>query len=131
MKITEGQLRCEELKSYLQKIGAPLVVWLSEDGSGIVRRVVYDVSSNKLIGLTLPINELTGMPICSTYLATSISEIENHMKKQKCSLVYIVMAQPVKVKSPPFLLQIFGTDNKFSCLDVTNRWKYTLEQLEK
>lgn len=131
MKITEGSLRCTELKSYLQKIDAPLTVWLSEDASGIVQRVVYDVSSNKLIGLSLPINEFTGIPICSTYLATSLSAIESHMQKPKSSLVYIVMAQPVKVNSPPFLLQIFGTDNKFSYLDVTNRWKHTIAELKK
>lgn len=115
----------------MQKIGAPLTVWLSEDASGIVQRVVYDVSSNKLIGLNLPINEFTGMPISSTYLATSLSTIESHMRNPKSSLVYIVMAQPVKVNSPPFLLQIFGTDNKFSNLDVTNRWKHTIAELNR
>lgn len=131
IKITEGQLRCTELKDYLEKIGAPSSVWLSEDGSGIVQKVVYDISSNKLIGLNLPINEFTGMPESMAYLATSLSAIENHMKNTKSSLVYIVMAQPVKDKSPPFLLQIFGTNNKFSSLDVKNRWKYTIEELNK
>lgn len=71
------------------------------------------------------------LPMSNTYLATSLSEIEDHMKKPKSSLVYIIMAQPVKVNSPPFLLQIYGTDNRFSSQDVTNRWKYTIEELRK
>lgn len=106
-------------------------VWLSEDGSGIVQKVVYDTASNQLIGLNLPINEITGMPILSAFAAVSLAAIEAHMVKTKSSLVYIVMAQPVKVKSPPFVLTVFGTDNKFTFVDVLNRWKYTIEELKR
>lgn len=41
------------------------------------------------------------------------------------------MAQPIKAKSSPFLLQIFGTDNKFSANDVLKRWKFTVTELKK
>lgn len=131
VKIMEGKLRCDELKTYLQKINAPNCVWLSEDGSGIIQRVSYDVASNQLVGLLLPLDECTGMPKHSTYSAENLALIEEHMKNQVSSLVYVIMAQPVKENVPPFMLQIFGTDNSFRSSDVLNRWKYIREELDK
>lgn len=72
--LVEGSLRCVELKNYLKKIGAPNAVWLAEDGSGIVQRAVYDMHSNKIVGINLRINELTGMPLTESYLARTLTE---------------------------------------------------------
>lgn len=131
MKVTEGELRCNELKKYLERINAPLCVWLSEDGSGIIRKVVYDVASNQLVGLILPIDVMTGMPIASSYVTRSLQDLENFMKKDASSLVYIIMAQPVKENCAPFILQIYGTDNKFTSTDVLNRWNHTKTRLQE
>lgn len=132
LQVFEGQLRIKELKAYLIKIKAPLCVWLSEDGSGIVPKVDYDAKSNQLVGLTLPINELTGMPKQKSFLAISLQKIREYMQfGSKSTLIYMILAQPIKVKSPPFILQLFGTDNRFKKTDVLNRWKYTKIELEK
>lgn len=131
LQISEGELRCAELKTYLEKINAPMFVWLSEDGSGIIQKCVYDVKSNKLVGINLPIDPKTGMPVSSKFIAKSLREIEVHMKNPLSYLVYIVLAQPVLPKSPPFVLQIFGTNNRFTAQDVMNRWRYTIAELEK
>lgn len=131
VKVNEGELRCEGLVAYLKNIKAPLNVWLSEDGSGIIAKVVYDVASNQLIGLNLPLDQQTGMPKTSTFKARSLEEIEQHMLKPKCTLVYIVMAQPVIAKAAPYILQIYGTNNKFKTIDVLNRWTYIKSKLEK
>lgn len=131
VKIIEGKLRCDELKTYLQKINAPNCVWLSEDGSGIIQKVSYDVGSNQLVGLLLPLDECTGMPKYLTYSAENLALIEKHMKNRVSSLVYVIMAQPVKENAPPFILQLFGTDNSFRSSDVLNRWKYMQEELDK
>lgn len=53
------------------------------------------------------------------------------MKNNLSSLVYVIMAQPIKPKSPPFVLQMFGTDNKFTTQNVLDRWKHTLQELQK
>lgn len=131
VKVNEGELRCKGLAAYLESIKAPKYVWLSEDGSGIISKVVYDVSSNQLIGLNLPLDQHTGMPKTSTFMARSLTEIEKHMSKPKCTLVYIVMAQPVHPHAPPYILQIYGTNNKFKTADVLNRWTHTKTELEK
>lgn len=131
VKVNEGELRCEGLAAYLDSIKAPKCVWLAEDGSGIVRKVSYDVASNSLIGLNLPLDEQTGMPRTSTFKARTLQEIEKHMSNSKCSLVYIIVAQPVVAHASPFILQIFGTNNRFKEKDVSNRWAYTESELEK
>lgn len=131
LQISEGELRVAELKTYLEKINAPKYVWLSEDASGIIQKCVYDVKSNKLIGINLPIDPTTGMPISSKYIAKSLQDIEVHMKNPLSYLVYLVLAQPVLPKSPPFVLQIFGTNNRFIAEDVMNRWRYTIAELKK
>lgn len=131
VQLKEGKLRCSELKAYLEKIRAPPCVWLSENGSGIIQKVVYDVRSNQLVGLVLPIDTCTGIPIHSTYTARSLSDIEKHMKNRSSSLVYVIMAQPVKANAPPFVLEVYGTDNKFTAINVQNRWIHTVNELEK
>lgn len=129
--IAEGELRCPELSKYLDEMDRPRHVFLAEDGSGIVTKVSYDPTSNQMVGLVLPMDTQTGIPIKFTYKPKSINDIEEFLKKPKSSHIYIVMAQPIKPNTPPFILQLFGTDNKFSALNVTQRWEYTINELKK
>lgn len=128
-KIIEGELRCIELANYLNKLKAPKQVWLSEDASGINAKVSFDPSTNQLVGLVLPTNH-NGMPVSFSFTPQSLNDIEQQMKlNQMSTLVYIVMAQPILDNVPPFLLQIYGTDNRFQTEDVMLRWKHTVNQL--
>lgn len=129
--IVEGKLRCAELLHYLTERNAGVDVWLSEDGSGVVPKIQYDPSSNQLIGLVLQMNSLTGCP--ERYISTTrdVEEIQKFMKHAKSTLVYIVLATPLKEGIPPFLLQMFGTNNTFSTEDVVRRWNHTTEELRK
>lgn len=129
--IIEGTLRCQELSEYLDKVKAKRTVWLSEDGSGIVTKICYDSTSNQMVGLVLPLNTESGMPISFSYMPKSTKDIELFSKAQKSTLVYMVMAQPLKYGTPPFILLMFGTNNKFTTFNVTRRWEYTKLELEK
>lgn len=53
------------------------------------------------------------------------------MKHNKSTLVYIIMAVPLKEGVAPFILQLFGTDNKFKTIDVIKRWNHTIELLKR
>lgn len=130
-KIVEGELRCEQLAEYLDQIKAPRKVWLSEDGSGIIAQVEYDPSTNQLVGLVLP-NDKNGMPIPFTFTPNSISQIKDQMDHNaRSTLVYLVLAQPMKDNAAPFILQVFGSDNKFKSNDVLQRWQHTRDQLSR
>lgn len=129
-RIVEGQLRIESLLKYLETTKSPKKVFLSEDGSGIVPKIVYDSHNNELIGLVLPINQ-NGMPESHSFQADSTEKMKELMSLAKSNLIYIVVAQPVKANVPPFILQIFGTNNKFTSNDVLQRWSFTEKQLAK
>lgn len=116
---------------YLEKTGSPRTVFLAEDGSGIVKKVTYDSHSNQLVGLVLPINANNGMPISYSYKANSAEEIKKHLEQPQSTHVYIVIAQPLKAGVPPFILQIYGTDNKFKKEDVLRRWMFTIDELKR
>lgn len=52
------------------------------------------------------------------------------MKSNQMSmLVYMVMGTAILDKAPPFILQIYGTNNRFVSEDVMLRWKHTINQL--
>lgn len=96
-----------------------------------MKKVVYDSHSNQLIGLVLPMNEKNGMPQIRTFIAESAEKMKEYLERPQSSLVYIVAAQPLKEKTPPFILQIFGTDNKFDKNAVSKRWEHTIDELKK
>lgn len=52
------------------------------------------------------------------------------MKGEKSSLVYVVTAQPLNCV-PPFILQVYGTNNKFTAQNVHLRWQHTINELER
>lgn len=130
-KVIEGELRCGELSEYLKYHEAPRRIWLSEDATGIVSKVEYDSTANELVGLLLPIHEMTGMPNAHSFMARSANEIAVHMGNPLSSLIYIVMAQSLKENVPPFTLLMYGTDNKFKTNSVLHRWKFIEQELKK
>ncbi|KAE8737840.1 hypothetical protein FOCC_FOCC016691 [Frankliniella occidentalis] len=109
----------------------PLKVSISEDGTRVQERFSYDPFTNSIIGPVLPLAD-SGVPLTNSYPATSAAMIANHLKNGKvASTGYAIMAQPLKDGSPPFCLNLFGTDNKFYSDQVYKRWAFIFEQLKK
>lgn len=130
--ITEGILRNEELRSYLIERDCPNFVSVSEDATRIVGRVQYNSRTNQIVGFTLPINRQTGMPIPFSFPARDLTEIIDHFTNANVSgFLNIIMAQPVVKGVPPFCLLLYGTDNKYSAIDVKKRWKHIENELKK
>lgn len=130
--ITEGILRCEELRLYLEKRNLPFVVSLSEDATRVVDRVQYDSTTNQLIGFVPPISPINGLPIPFQYPARSANEILEHfsIENETSSNLIIIMAQPIG-NAPPFCLTSFGTKNAYTAIDVSKRWTYITSELNK
>lgn len=124
-------MRAAKLAKYLEDINSPKSVFISEDASGVIQKIIYDVHSNQLVGLVLPFNEANGMPKMFSFEAKNAEDIERFMQMPQSTLVYIVVAQPLTANAPPFILQIFGTNNTFETVDVLRRWAYTEVELNK
>lgn len=130
-RVHEGELRCEQLLQHLERTNSPKAVFLSEDGSGIVKKVVYDKINDQLVGLVLPFEKESGMPIQFSFKAETAEKMKEYLDLPKAGLVYAIVAQPLIRHATPFILQLFGTDNKFEANDVINRWNYTEKELKK
>lgn len=130
-RIIEGELRSKELKEYLERLRLKKCVWLCEDASGINSSIQFDSATNQMVGLVLPLHEGTGMPIPFTFLAKNSEEIMKNIQKPTSTLVYLILAQPLMEKAPPFVLQIFGTKNTFTAVNVIERWEHTKAALKK
>lgn len=107
------------------------MVWISEDGTGVQGKVEFDPLTNQMVGLVQRIDPHTGMPIRFTYLARDVTEIQENMKQDKSMYAYVVMAQPLSRNAPPFPLQLFGSDNKFTTQNVLLRWQHMVEQFKR
>lgn len=129
--ILEGNLRCEELHNYLLERNGGKDIWLCEDGSGIISKIQYDQMMDQLVGMVLPIDAHTGCPKRYEFTARDEEEIKKFMQHSKSTLVYIVMAIPLKEGVAPFILQMFGTDNRFKAIDVIKRWNFTIQELKR
>lgn len=129
--IVEGQIRAKELAEYLNQMKCKKIVWISEDATAILAKVSYDPSSNQLVGLTLPLDKATGCPKSCVFSATDAETIKSHLMHERSHSLYLIMAQPLDEKIPPFALQMFGTANSFDTQDVIKRWNTTKSMLEK
>lgn len=130
-RIIEGELKCEALVRHLEQSNYPKSIILAEDASGIVKRVVFDSRINQLVGLLLPLSENNGMPVLYSFQAESAEKIKQYMELPQSKLVYVIVAQPLAKNAKPFILQIYGTDNKFTTSDVLKRWDYIGIELKK
>lgn len=91
--------------------------------------MIYDQTLDQLVGIALPLHPQTGCPKRFPFTARDEQEIREFMHYNKSTLVYIVMAIPMKEGIPPFILQLFGTNNKFTAVNIIHRWNYTIQQL--
>lgn len=70
----------------MDEIKCPKHVFLSEDASGIVRKVVYDIHSDQLVGIVLLFNDTNRMPKMFSFEAKNAEDmmywIVGHILKQ-------------------------------------------------
>lgn len=65
-----------------------MCVWLSEDASSIVLKVEFDPKTYQMVGIVLPFDQTTGMPVSFSFLARNAEEIQSNMKRKMSNSVY-------------------------------------------
>lgn len=130
-RIIEGVLRSNELLSYLKERELPLWVSLSEDATAIENRVQYDPHTNQLVGFVLPIDGKTGMPQPLAHKArTAMEMLQNFAIGTPSTVINTIMAQPIG-HTAPFCLLVFGSNNKYTSNDVSNRCIHITSELAR
>lgn len=109
-------------------------VWLAEDATAIVSRVEYKPDTDQIIGYVPTLMKETGLPEVNAFPATSISIVKKYVDEHsnnKSKSVYAIVAIPLCSNASPYVLCIYGTDNKFSYMNVLERWSYIKTELAK
>lgn len=107
---------------HLQDQGGGNDVWLSEDGTAIICKMEYQVHGDQVVGLALPMDEATGLPLQNAYPCNSMKDVLRYVKEVKRTKhLYAIVATPLSGKATPFLLCQFGTLNQFDSVSVIAR----------
>lgn len=56
--------------------------------------------------------------------------VETGKEKKRASYLNVVMAQPLARGIPPFCLLLFGTDSKYTSVDIEKRWQFIRAELK-
>ena len=127
--MVEGEYRFDVLQRQLSLTDTN-IAFCSEDSTAIIPRVVYEASSNSFIGITLPLQQ--GRPISESYRTDSLTELERWFSSiDKSTLLNIQMVQPIArfgQPSRPVILSAYGTNNKYTALDIMRRWIWIFDE---
>lgn len=130
-QVVEASLRFEQLSKFLSERELPMVVWVSEDATGITGRIQYCSKTDSIIGFVSPLGE-DGLPKSSCFPANSAQNIQKYFaENERSKYAYVIMAQSPVDKSASFCLSVFGTDNRFTNRDVARRWHTIKEEAKK
>ena len=119
-KVKEGDFLFDELVTHLKEWKAPMYIHIHLDDTRIINRVEYDVASGRFVGYVLPISE--GLPSGDAFVLESFDQIkETHQSATVAKYAHCIVAKPVNVDSPSFLLFVLGTDSKNTHTVITQR----------
>ena len=57
--------------------------------------------------------------------------VDMFCKYERATSIMVIMAQPLDLKAPPVRIFYFGTNKKFTSIDVKNRIAYVTSELQK
>ena len=129
-KICEGEFQFDQLLQHLQSFHSPLFVNIHLDDTRIIHRIEYDPVTDRFVGFCLPLND--GIPICDAFVYQTFNEIKEAFTNEVVSkYAHCVVAQPVDILCPPFVLFVLGTDATYTAEIIKKRWVYMKDQLSR
>ena len=127
----ESKLDLDGLLNFLNSNDSTFDVFVSEDQTRVTSKIRYDSNTKCLVGFVGPYNK-NGLPDTDVFKVVSAVAIQNCFKiYKKANYVNVIMVQPMSAKSEPFCIGLYGTDNKFSYVEVCNRWRFIEAELGK
>ena len=89
---------------HLKAFNCPKVVSVAEDATRVIKKVQYDVETDRLIGFVLRCDE-KGLPLTDSFLATTFESMCKHFSEESvASYAFVYMAQPITEDVPTFCL---------------------------
>ncbi|CAM4847817.1 unnamed protein product [Rotaria magnacalcarata] len=128
--LTEGHFDFNRVGDYFNSKKTTLA-FCAEDCTSTVSKIVYDTQTDTLIGFSLPLDQ-NGLPIAKSYSTNSFTCLENwYLNDPIAKSLGAHLIQPLSSSLEnisPYLLAVYGTNNKFKSPDVIARWGYIYRQ---
>lgn len=129
-RINEGSFYFDELIAHLNEWKSPLCINLHLDDTRIIHKIEYDSLTDRYVGFVLPLKD--GLPICDAYIYGTYKEISEAYKN--CPIAkyaHVIVAKPITVDTPSFVLSVLGTDSKYNSDVISRRWAFIRNELAK
>ena len=128
-RIEEGEFRYNLMSDYLTSQKTDLI-FIAEDCTVVVLRVIYDVKANTFIGFTPRLEN--GLPQVNSFSTESFCKLENWFNTlTKSRFLNLQMIQPINLNNVPsssFFLAAYGSDNTFNTKDILLKWMNIVNQ---
>ncbi|CAF1417022.1 unnamed protein product, partial [Didymodactylos carnosus] len=123
--IEEGKFQIDHLLKHASVIDCRYG-FISEDCTGVIRKIEYDSATNTFIGFSTPL--ISSLPSYKHFQTDSFDELKNWFSTyEKAQLLNVHMFQPITINSAPsssYLLSAYGTNSKFTSNDIWRRWVF-------
>ncbi|CAF2945704.1 unnamed protein product [Rotaria sp. Silwood2] len=135
LQLSECEFRFDSLKDHLELIDSNHV-FLSEDSTGVISSVSYDSRNDCFIGFSPRL--VNGLPFVDQFKTNSYTELQQWFEDfDKSTLVNAHLVEPLLsnssslVHSRPCILSAYGTNNKYTAIDVLRKWMYLYNECKK
>ena len=81
----------------------------------------YDAQSNSFIGFSSPL--VNGLPQSKFFQTENFNELKKWFNElHKSKFINLYMVKSLALSAPLFMLSAFGSNNKFTAIDIVKRW---------
>ena len=100
------------------------------DDTRLINRVEYDPITDRFGGFCLPLKD--GLPLCDAFQFQTFQELKAAFETEVVAkYAHCVVAQPVNISCPAYVLYVLGTDSTYSSDTIVHRWNYAENELGK
>ena len=116
------------LTNELKRFKAPHFINIHLDDTTIINKIEYDQLTGRFVGFCLPLKEC--LPPCNAFCLKTFEEIKSAFDSQTVAkYAHCIIAQPIDVASPSFVLFVLGTDSTYTSNIIVQRWIYIEKEL--
>lgn len=126
----EARFRFREIREEMIESGEELRVHCSEDDTKITERLRYNLHSDEILGLQLPLDN-DGKPLRGSFKFTSLQAAQEYLSDNPMSTYAKLMTiRSLTPNSKVHVLVIYGTRGSDKAIDVHARWRFVQKEFK-
>ena len=126
MRMNECEFRFQLIKEHL-KSNKFNYAFIAEDATTSICRIDYDARSNSFIGFSAPL--VDGIPQSNYFQTDNFEQLELWFAEEdKAKFINLYMLKSIVLSEPPFILAVYGSNNKAKAIEILKRWIFIYSQ---